>query len=103
MSRYIISPSHYKDVYMLLPSEGISEQIKTIELPKGIFPDFNCNELLIKLSKADVQRSKDGLILIKNKQFNIKYDDFVNNCCSGDFKTYYEPIFCHLRDCGITF
>ena len=103
MSRYLISPSQCKDLFLLLPTEGISDEIKTIELPEGIFPQFTYNELLIKLAKAGVQRNKDGFILIRNKLTKIKFDDFVNDCTKGDFKTCYEPIFCGLRDYGITF
>ena len=103
MSRYILSPSKCTDVYLLLPTEGISDQIKTIELPEGIFPQFNYNELLIKLAKAGVQRNKDGFILIRNKPTKIKFDDFVNDCTKGNFKICYETVFCGLRECGITF
>ena len=103
MSRYILSPSKCTDVYLLLPTEGISDQIKTVELPEGIFPQFNYNELLIKLAKADVQRNKDGFISVRNKVTSIKFDDFVNDCIKGNFKTCYEPIFCGLRELGITF
>ena len=103
MSRYILSPSKCTDVYLLLPTEGISDQIKTVELPEGIFPQFNYNELLIKLAKADVQRNKDGFISVRNKATSIKFDDFVNDCIKGDFKACYEPIFCGLREFGITF
>ena len=103
MSRYIISPSHYKDLYLLLPTEGISDEIKTVELPDGIFPRFDHNELLIKLAKADVRRNKDGFILIRNKQTSVKFDDFVNDCSRRNFKICYEPVFCELRECGITF
>ena len=103
MSRYIMSPSQCKDLYLLIPTEGISDQIKTVELPKGIFPQFDYNELLIKLAKTDVQRNKDGFILIGNKPTKIKFDDFVDDCTKGNFKNCYEPVFCGLRECGITF
>ena len=103
MARYIISPSQCKELYLLLPTEGISDEIKTIELPKEIFPWFDYSDLLIKLAKTDVQRNKDGFILIRNKPTKIKFDDFVHDCTKGNFKICYEPVFCELRECGITF
>ena len=103
MSRYIFSPSYCKGNFLLLPTEGISDHVKTIELPDGVFPNFSYNELLIKLSKANVQRSKDGVIMIDNKPMNVKFDDFVQDCCNKNFKECYEPIFCSLRHIGVTF
>ena len=103
MSRYVLSPSKCEGQFMLLPTEGISDQIKTIELPEGVFPKFEYNNLLVKLSKANVRRNKDGLIVIENKPVNINYDDFVNDCFNNNFKTKYELIFCNLRQNGVTF
>ena len=103
MSRYILSPSECGNLFMLIPTEGLINRIQTIEIPDGIFPKLNYNDLLIKLIKADVRRSKDGLMVMNNKQTHFVYDDFVRDCCSGNFKLSYEPIYCKLRDYGITF
>ena len=103
MSRYILSPSQNKNLVLLIPTEGITDTTKSIELPTGIFPKFEYNDLLVKLSKANVRRNKDGLMLFGNKSCNVDYDTFVSDCCSGDFKSIYEPIYCQLRDFGITF
>lgn len=118
MSRYIVIPKQEgehtaRDVFHLIPTEGIIEQIKDIELPEGIIPNITenrqvhsekeFNNLLLKFSKANIGRSKDGFITIGSKVSDIKFDDFAVDCCNGVFKEEYENVYCILRNYGITF
>ena len=92
----------------MLP-EGIGEKPKTIELPRGLVPRFNppnksLESLLLRLSKTDVNRNKDGLAMIGNRILNnVNFDEFVSDCCQGKFSDRYENIYCELRKNGITF
>ena len=118
MSRYIIAPklkegSSRGNVFSLIPTEGIIEQTKDIELPEGILPNFiesKCvesktrfNNFLIKLSKANIGQSKDGFITYGGKVFDIEFDKFVVDCCNHIFTEKYEYLYCLLRNNGITF
>ena len=118
MSRYIITPSlelgnGTKNIFHLIPTEGIIAQTREIELPEGIMTvdldstkikskkDFN--NLLIKLSKANFGKSKDGLVTFGSKVFDINFDDFVVDSCNYIFMEKYEHLYCLLRSNGITF
>ena len=115
MSRYILTPNVRENecknrTFHLTPTEGITEQVKTIELPKELVPNnnqMNSNskfiDLPVKLSKVNIGRNKDGFITIGNKIQDIKFDSFVADCCNNQFKEEYENIYCMLRNSGITF
>ena len=98
--------------FHLIPTEGITDQVRNIELPKELVPNITdekiesiaeFNKLLIKLSKANIRRNKDGLMAVGNKVYDTNYDGFVTDCCNEQFKDEYEDIYCMLRDHGITF
>ncbi len=119
MSRYILAPgnsgseAHSNETFQLVPTEGLSEQMKVIELPTGLVPQlYNVrkvesnqilDKLLLKISKANISRSKDGLVTVGSRVINIKFDDFVVDCCNGQFSECYEELYCLLRKNGITF
>ncbi len=118
MSRFILVPakahdSDNSDTFLLIPTEGINGQIKNVDLPKGLVPNFLRKQgvkdrkllgnLLIKMSKAEIGRSKDGLLTIGSKVLDTKFDDFVLDSCNGKFLECYEDIYCVLRRNGITF
>ena len=114
MSRYIIVPKQEdQNIFKLIPTEGLTDQIKEIELPEGIIPNINdrkqiksgkdLTDLMLKFSKSNVGRSKDGFITVENKVLEIKFDDFVVDCCNGIFREKYENVYCLLRNHGITF
>ena len=114
MSRYIIVPKQEEqNIFQLVPTEGLTDQIKEIELPEGIMPNIidskqikserDLSDLMLKLSKSNIGRSKDGFITIENKVLGIKFDDFVVDCCNGEFRESYENVYCLLRNHRITF
>ena len=118
MSRYIIVPKLESEdgghnIFQLIPAEGITELIKHIDLPEGIIPKIDetkkvnnneqFNNLMFKFSKANIGRTKDGLITINNKVLEIRFDDFAVDSCNGIFKEEYEDVYCLLRNVGITF
>ena len=114
MSRYILTPGQCqtddptKEPFFLVP-EGIGEKPRYIEIPKGLVPRLstrksNVTNMLLKLSKTDVSRSKDGFLKIRNRVLNnVNYDKFILDCCSGKFSSCYENIYCELRKNGVTF
>ena len=119
MSRYILAPRNGdsekpdNEIFCLVPTEGLSEQIKNIELPTGLVPRL-CNakkvksslmldKLMMKISKANISRSKDGSVTVGSKVIDTKFDDFVVDCCNGQFSECYEELYCILRKNGITF
>ena len=118
MSRYIIVPKLESEdgvdnIFQLIPTEGITELIKEVELPEGIIPKIGeikkvssneqFNNLMLKFTKANIGRNKDGLITINNKVLEIRFDDFVVDSCNAIFKEEYEKVYCLLRTVGITF
>lgn len=111
MSRYLMIPSTSDlDKLSLLPMDGITDQMKTIELPHGLTvplpPDLDTvavRTLLIKLSKTKLHRSKDGFLIDGTKTLNIKFDDAIRDACNGNFSHFYEEFYCILRKHGITF
>lgn len=114
MSRYILTPSRIQsndpsqEMFTLAPTEGFNNEPKTIELPKELVPKMHkhnesAEKLLSLISKTDIGRTKDGLIAIGNRVFDIDYDDFISDCCERQFKECYENIYCELRKNGITF
>ena len=118
MSRYLLIPKLMKthnampEQFLLVPTEGFSEETKEIELPLNIVPiqkfknlrhQKNFELILKKLDKVNVRKNKDGLLNIGNKLTDINFDDFVNYCCNGNFSLCYESVYCSLRENGITF
>ena len=119
MSRYILVPRNGdcetpdNKIFDLVPTEGLSEQIKSIELPADIIPRLYdakkvkshvmLDKLVMKISKANISRSKDGLVTVGSRVMNTKFDDFVADCCNGQFSECYEELYCLLRKNGITF
>ena len=75
MSRYVLLPSKEdtsgKQFYFLLPTEGFNQSGKDIILPVNLNPHewmyskvedvVKLKKLLFKLSKTEIQRTKDGL------------------------------------------
>ena len=117
MSRYILTPRNgdceTPDIFDLVPTEGLSEQIKSIELSAGLLPrlydakkvksNLMLDKLLMKISKANIHRSKDGFVTVGSRVIDTKFDDFVVDCCNGQFSECYEELYCLLRKNGITF
>ena len=116
MSRYILVPKHgdlelkENEQFLLLPTEGLTEEAKNIELPKGLVPRLQTgktnrllDKLLVKISKANISRSKDGLITVGSRVMNTKFDDFVLDCCRSQFSECYEDLYCLLSENFITF
>ena len=115
MSRYIIVPKikEGQNFFKLIPTEGLTEQTKEIELPEGIIPNIletrqvkaesDFSDLMLKFSKSNIGRSKDGFITVNDKVLEVKFDDFVVDCCNGEFREEYENVYCLLRNHGITF
>ena len=125
MSRYILIPNngfhHNKqnsfngfDSYSLVPAEGFNEQSKSIQIPSGLNPYDNIytrvknknklKRLLLKLSKTEIGRNKDGFVTDgHNVLHDIRFDNAVLDICNGVFLDYYENFYCLLRRFGITF
>ena len=126
MSRYLLIPNngfhHDKhqnsfngfDSYSLVPSEGFNEQSKSIQIPSGLNPYDNIytrvknknkfKRLLLKLSKTEIGRNKDGFVTDgHNVLHGIRFDNAVLDICNGVFSDYYENFYCLLRRFGITF
>ena len=117
MSRYILVPGkegtemNGSESFLLIPTEGLGEQAKIIELSKSLVPrlsrgkssDNMLERLMMKISKANISRSKDGLVTVGSRVMNTKFDDFVLDCCNGQFSECYEELYCLLRKNGIVF
>lgn len=112
MSRYILFPDG-KSKYFLIPVEGFNQSVKEISLPhnlgvhnKLISKAKNIRafkNLLIKLSKTRIQRTKDGIIRDNNKSVNVDYDKALLDSCNNRFSLKLEEFYCLLREHGITF
>lgn len=114
MSRYLLIPkvdrNSDEDQLALLPMEKFTDQIRTIEVSKGILVPLPvqmnsdmARALLIKLSKSGLGRSKDGFLIAGSKVTNIKFDNAIKDICRGNFSELYEEFYCILRRHGITF
>ena len=114
MSRFILTPrqdfeSREYEHFLLIPTEGISEEPKCIELPYGLVPRLHSgksdmlHELMMKISKANIGRSKDGLVTVGSRVMDINFDEFITDSYNGKFSECYEELYCVLRDNGITF
>ena len=118
MSRFILTPKSHDtetegNIFLLAPTEGLSEPSKSIELPSALVPQLNkvdnaeskkiLNKLMMKIAKANIARNKDGLVTVGSKVMDSNFDDFVLDCCNGEFSKCYEEMYCLLRKNGITF
>ena len=112
MSRYVLFHGSEPGLFALIPADGFGNQVKEIKLPEGIvhmniFSKVqNRNRLanlLYKILKTEVHRTKDGLVADKYNTLNIRYDDAIVNCCNGLFFNSFEKLYCLLRKNGITF
>ena len=116
MSRYILVPGNESletkgnNTCLLIPTEGLGEEIKYTEIPNTLVPSLQneksskmLDKLMLKISKANISRSKDGLVTVGSRIMNTKFDDFVLDCCNGRFSECYEELYCLLRKNGITF
>lgn len=118
MSRYLLIPNLKKSddnnlkLALLLPTE-FNGQIKEIEVPKGILTNFlndknpinrkSVQNILMKMDKVNIGRSKGGQLRCGSKILDINFDEFVHDSCSGKFLNCYESAYCILREKGITF
>ncbi len=124
MSRYLLVPSetsngseHFsdkQDSYFLIPTEGFHGAPKVLKLPKGLNSNKDIyrkvknkkklRKLLLRLSKTDIGRTKDGFVTDKNNVLhNINFTDAIINSCNGKFFESHEEFYCLLRKFGITF
>ena len=124
MSRYLLVPSETwnrserfsgtQDSYILMPTDGFHGEPKEIKLPKGLNPNKELyknvknkkklKKLLLRLSRTDIGRTKDGLVADKNTVLhNINFTDAIINSCNGKFFESYEEFYCLLRKFGIIF
>ena len=123
MSRHLLVPSEIwgpenfsneQDSYVLVPTDGFHGEPKEIKIPKGLNPykelyknvknKKKLKKLLLRLSRTDIGRTKDGLVADKNIVLhNINFIDAILNSCNGKFLESYEEFYCLLRKYGITF
>ena len=113
MSRYLLVPEvkgEEEDKVVLIPMEGITEQIKTTLIPEGLVvsPPSTMNSmtgrtLLIRLAKTTIARSKDGFVTVGKRMLNINFDEVVSDICRGKFSEQFEEFYTILRQQGITF
>ena len=102
-----------KQSYFLVAADGFNNSIKKISLPANlyahewIFSKANdtdkLKKLLLKLSKTEIQRTKDGLVIDDNDNIAINYNDAVVTSCNNNFSSEFEKFYCMLRKHGITF
>ena len=117
MSRYVLFPGGMqnagKQSYFLIPVDGFSQSMKKVTLPANLCPyDWiflkvddteRLKKLLIKLSKTEIQRTKDGLVIDNNDSIMIDYNDAMVSSCNNSFSSKFENFYCLLRKHGITF
>ena len=106
--------SNNQDSYVLVPTDGFHDEPKEIKLPKGLNPNKELyknvkntkklKKLLLRLSRTDIGRTKDGLVTNKNNVlYNINFTDAIIDSCNGKFLKSYEEFYCLLRKFGIIF
>ena len=124
MSRYLLVPSETwnrserfsdkQDSYILMPTDGFHGRPKELKLPKGLNSNKDIykkvksktklKKLLLRLSRTDIGRTKDGFVADKNNVLhNIDFTDAIINSCNGNFLKSHEEFYCLLREFGITF
>ena len=103
MSRHILIPASETGRSHLI--EVSTNDVKTIRVAAGIFePDMfkrvhdtrKLRNLLLKISKSKISRSKEGAICHDGDKFNISHDDAIADSCNRIFKEKYEPLYCLL-------
>ena len=113
MSRYILFPGS-NSRYFLIPVEGFNQSVQEITLPinldvhNKLFSEANdikaFKNLLVKISKTRIQRTKDGKIYDNNNNnINVDYDRAILDSCNDNFSNDFEEFYCILRQHGITF
>lgn len=116
MSRYIIIPNggdSETDSYILLPTEGFDKKVKEVRAPRGLnshqwmfYKTKNSKKLrnlLFKLAKSPIIRTRDGYVSDGREKLLINYDSAVLNSSNGVFTNSLERFYCMLRKNGITF
>ena len=115
MSRYILIAGNRNvpGQYLLLSAEGFNKQVKEVKLPYNLNPHAwvytkakdvgKLKRLLFKLSKTNIERTKDGFVHDSNGTININYDNAVVSSCNGVFSSSLEQFYRLLRKNGITF
>ena len=108
MSRHILIPASETGKIHLV--EVSTNKTETIRVPAGIFePEIfkrvhdtrKLRNLLLKISKTGISRSKEGAICYDGDKFNISHDNAVLDSCNGVFKEKYEPLYCILGKSGV--
>ena len=108
MSRHILIPASETGMSHLI--DVTSNELKTIRVPVGIYePDMfkrvhdtrKLRNLLIKISKTGISRSKEGAICHDGNKFDISHDKAVVDSCNGNFKEKYEPLYSILGRSGV--
>ena len=106
--------SNNQDSYVLVPTDGFHDEPKEIKLPKGLNPNKELyknvkntkklKKLLLRLSRTEIGRTKDGFVADKNNVLhNIDFNHAIINTCNGKFSESHEEFYCLLRKFGITF
>ncbi len=124
MTRYLLVPSEMwsgsenfsgkQDSYFLVPTEGFHGGVKEIKLPNGLNSNKELyknvknkkkiKKLLLRLSRTEIGRTKDGFVADKdNVLHNVDFNDAIINSCNGKFLESHEGFYCLLRKFGITF
>ena len=110
MSRYLLVPNNGQ--YKLVPLEGFSLKDRYIILPNKLLDDtlFNRSrntkrmiKLLVRLSKIETTRTKDGFIRIGNHILKINFYDAITRICNNTFSLQDEELYSLLRKEGLTF
>ena len=103
MSRHILIPASETGKCHLIAVDGI--KTKTIRIPEGIFtPEVfglvhdtrKLRNLLFKITKTGISRSKEGVTCYEGDRLNIPFDNAVVDCCNNVFKEMYESFYCVL-------
>jgi len=110
MTRYLLAPDNHQ--YNLIPLEGFSAKERRVILPNNLLDVtlFNRSQnlkrlikLVVRLSKVDVSRTKDGFIRVGNDILKINYYDAVVRICNRKFAFQDEELYLLLRKEGLTF
>ena len=103
MSRHILIPASETGKCHLIAVDGTEK--KTIRIPEGIFTPKvfrlvhdtrKLRDLLFKIAKTGIYRSKEGVTCCEGDRLNIQFDNAVVDCCNNVFKEMYEPFYCVL-------
>ena len=124
MTRYLLVPSEMwsgsenfsnnRDSYVLVPADGFHGEPKEIKLPKELNPNKELyknvknkkklKKLLLRISRTEIGRTKDGFVADKNNVLhNVDFNHAIIDSCNGKFLKSYEEFYCLLRKFGIIF